>query len=94
MGKHALLDEGTINDIHWWKGFANDFNGVSLIINNKWEEPEQTVHSDACLSGIGALSDLEFFQFALPAWYREIFMDINQIEWFAILIAVRIWGHQ
>ena len=94
IGKHALVDEGTINDIHWWKVLANDFNGMSLIINDKWEEPSQMVHSDACLSGIGALTDLEFFHFALPAWCREIFTDINQIEWFAILIAVRVWGHQ
>ena len=92
--KHALVDEGTIKDIHWGKVFSNDFNGVFLIMNDKWEEPGHMAHCDACLSAIGALTDLEFFHFELPAWYRESFMDINQIECFAILIAVRVWGHQ
>ena len=72
---------------------AKKFNGVSLILNSKWEIPGETVHSDACLTGIGAITEWECFHLELPLESKQQFMDINQIECFAILVAIRLWGH-
>ena len=92
MGKWAQVKEQVMKDINWWNVCASKFNGISLIMNEKWELPSQTVHSDVCLTGIGALTDSEFFHLQLPEWCRQQFTDINQLECFAILVAVRMWG--
>ena len=48
-------------DIEWWWNCAERFNGISYIMNPSWEVPRQTVQTDVCLTGCGALTDSEFF---------------------------------
>ena len=94
MDKEVVVQQEIMDDIDWWKVCAGDFNGVSLMMEQRWERPGQTVHTDACLLGVGGITQYECFHRELTMEQRSMFTDINQIECFTILLAVRLLGKE
>ena len=68
------------------------FNGVSLILNDKWAVVDGSICSDACLTGGGAMCGSEYLHFVFPDWMIETFSDINQLECFVVFVALKTWG--
>jgi hypothetical protein len=53
-------------DLVWWKRFMKVFNGVTLIPDIKWSNPDSHFTTDSCLTGGGGFSDQEYFCFEFP----------------------------
>jgi len=53
-------------DIRWWLAFISHFNGVSIIPDLIWSEPDTCISTDACLSGGGGWSGSQFFVLCFP----------------------------
>ena len=51
MKEVTVVTEEVLRDIDWWKFYAQYFNGISLIMNSKWETPDSVLSSDSCLKG-------------------------------------------
>ena len=52
-GSVELSDEAKA-DIKWFQRFLPEYNGVSLIPDREWSEPDVVLATDACLAGCGA----------------------------------------
>ena len=81
-------------DLEWWIEMLPHYNGVNMIVNEKWSDPDQFVESDACLSGSGAIcpSQRQFFQRKFPEFITSLELHINCLELLTLLVAVRLWG--
>ena len=97
-GDRGWIPEGVRKDISWWVQFTNQFNGVSLMMDLKWGEPDDTFSSDSCLRGCGAWTHGFCFSFEFEESMNRVYMDINHKEAISILAAVRLWddrwGHR
>ena len=62
FGKKEITQQ-VREDISWWQEFAPTFNGVSLILENHWSQPDVVFSSDSCLTGGGAFCGGRFFHF-------------------------------
>ena len=65
--KYCLIPQEVKQDVRWWLQCATNFTGTSLIMNPWWETVGQSVHTDACLGGIGGWTDDQYFHFRLPS---------------------------
>ena len=79
-------------DLHWWKIFLVEYNGVSCIPSNLWSRPDEILSLDSCLSSCGACSSLHFLHFEIPQLIINEARYINQLELYAILMATRGMG--
>ena len=59
-----------------------------------WSSPDEDLSSDASLDGFGAISSNQFFHALFPSFIKENQLHINCLELLAIVIAIKIWGHQ
>ena len=60
------------SDIQWWWGFAESWNGVSMLFRQDMENPQVIVTSDASGSwGCGAYCSSSWFQFQWPPRPRD-----------------------
>ena len=53
-------------DIRWFEKFLPEFNGVALVPDARWSEPDAVLVTDACLVGCWGVCDEEFFQSEFP----------------------------
>ena len=73
-------------DVKWWREFAEDFNGVSLIPESEWSKPDQIVSSDSCLTGGGGYAEGKYFRWEYPQRILQQGYDIKvmiSINWSA-----------
>ena len=49
---------------------------------------------DSCLVGAGGICGNEYFRFSFPVNMVENGLNITHLELWAIVIAVRVWGHK
>jgi hypothetical protein len=70
------------------------YNGVSLIPSSIWLPPGTILHTDACLTGGGGFSNGKYFHFKFNSNILETLDNINSLELYVVLIAVRTWGKQ
>ena len=91
---HIKLSREFYRDIHWWLRFIRVYNGISIIPTSEWSSPDAIFATDACLSGCGGLTRHHFFHTEFPREVTDRFPSIHQLEVLAILLAVRLWGHQ
>ena len=92
MGTRSVVTQEVIQDIDWWKECAQEHNGISLIMNPKWEQPDSIFSLDSCLTGCGAWFQGEYFHHVFSEGQKYTFTDINLLECATILVAVRTWG--
>jgi hypothetical protein len=79
-------------DLSWWFQFLETYNGVSIIPDMNWTEPDAIVATDACLSGCGALSGKLYFRSTFPEDVISQQLHINALELLTILVACKLWG--
>lgn len=79
-------------DICWWLDFIAVYNGVSIISDVLWSAPDCVFATDACLTGCGGICGNMVFHAQFPDWVLQQFPAIHQLEFLALLIAVRLWG--
>ena len=92
MKPQEWVNSELFQDIKWWQNCAAKFNGISLIMNPKWENPDSTFSSDSSLVGCGAWFDGWFFHHKFTEKQKQLFTDINLLECVTVLAAVRLWG--
>ena len=69
------------------------FNGVALIPSPIWSEPDVSMATDSCLEGCGGICSNQFFHSKFPTSILEQGLPIHQLEFLAVLVGARIWGH-
>ena len=91
-GLHKIPRE-TLKDVQWWKDFFPMYNGVSMMLNNEWNEPDETLASDRCLTGGGMYIRNQYLHFEFPPKVLHICKHINQLECVTLVLAVAKWAH-
>ena len=89
--KKAITEE-VRRDIDWWIEFAPSYNGVSLMVENDWTEPDVIFSSDSCLRGGGALTQTKFVQWNYPKKITDMKCNINQLECLMVVVALKLLG--
>lgn len=79
-------------DISWWLDFVAVYNGVSIISDASWSAPDCVFATDACLTGCGGICGSSVFHAPFPEWVLQQFSAIHQLEFLALLVAIRLWG--
>ena len=79
------------DDVHWWLEFAQNFNGVSLMLETDFSAPDQVISSDSCLTGGGGFNGTEFFHWSFPEKLRKLSLNINQLECLVLTMAAKLW---
>ena len=92
-GSIQISNQAT-KDIVWWNKFVRLFNGVTALPSQIWFKPDQTLSSDSCLTGCGALSETHFMHYELPEFIIKAGKYVNQFETYAVMMAIRMWKHQ
>ena len=86
------MDSEAREDILWWHKFVSTWNGVSIIQTPMVTSDEFTLFTDASGSlGFGAIYRSHWFSCSWPSHLQEY--HINFKELFAIVAAVKTWGH-
>ena len=91
--KQKPIPEEVRLDIQWWLEFAPRFNGVSLMLESEWSEPDQVLSSDSCLTGGGAVSSTGYLHWRYPGEILRLSLDINELECMMVVIAIKVLGH-
>ena len=95
LPKHGIrsLTQDVKKDVLWWAKFVEDYNGVSMIPDILWGEPDATISSDATLVGLGGFCNGEYFHTEIPEFITENnCVHINELECLAVVIALKVWG--
>lgn len=83
------LDSEFRRDLFWWETFLDTFNGVSIMQELHWSQPDDIFASDACLSGAGGFSDGRYFRVQFPTHLQHL--HINALEMLVIIICCKLW---
>ena len=79
-------------DINWWRSFIVKFNGITMFPEQRWFAPDRVFSTDSCLAGCGGWGNGEFFHCEFPvAVIKQYKLTINELECWAIVIAIKIW---
>ena len=85
------LNTSARSDIIWWKVFAAQWNGTSMLYNYCRANPQVHVFSDASGSwGGGAYSGNEWCQFQWPADLPECHIAVKEMV--PVVVAATLWG--
>lgn len=88
------IPQQTKEDINWWIEFAPQFNGISLMLDLEWSEVDALLSTDSCLTGGGGFAKGDFFHSEFPQEVIELQLDINQLECFTLVVAVKMWHNK
>ena len=91
-GLHTV-PRGTLLDIKWWREFFPLYNGVTMVLNDTWTDPDETLASDSCLTGGGAHTQHEYLHFQFPTEVLKLCKHINQLECVTLVLAIAKWAH-
>ena len=86
------IPQETLKDVQWWREFTPKYNGVSLILDAEWSEPDQYICTDSCLTGGGGLTTNEFFHFEFSERVKQRCTHINQLEAIVLIVALNRWA--
>ena len=87
------LNQAARSDIRWWYEFAESWNGTSMIIQAKKDNPDLVMTSDASGSwGCGAFFGKQWFMLQWPTGMEST--HITTKELIPIVIGAAIWGRQ
>ena len=86
------IDDGLLLDVHWWRTFLPEWNGVSIFPAEEWlGSPDISLTTDACNHGFGAHFSGLWLYGGFEGWLYQQSMPFK--EFFAIVAAVATWGH-
>ena len=80
------------DDVTWWCTFAEHYNGMSLMLEVEWKQPDWMMSSDSCLKGGGAFSQGEYFHWEFPQEVLNLDLNINQLECLTLVVATKLWA--
>ena len=81
-------------ELRWWSMFMSKFNDVAFIPSPVWSEPDVTIATDSCPEGCGGICDTQFFHTEFPDSILHQKLPIHKLEFLAVLVGARIWGHK
>ena len=95
QSSRATLDSEFHMDIKWWSQFMQEYNGVSLMQDIFFSEPDAVLQSDSCLTGCGAITGQGcYFHAEFPPFITNQHLSITCLELLAIVVSCKLWGHQ
>ena len=80
---HVNLAAEFRKDIAWWGRFLRADNGLP---------PGAGFTTEACLTGCGGLCGDQYFHVVFPSYVVQQTLDINCLELFTIIVALKLWG--
>ena len=87
------LSEEFQRDINWWISLLPDFNGISVIPDEKWVGPNKIFSTDASLVALGGWSEGEYFYSPFPVQFTfAMKLHINELECLAVMVGLKIWA--
>lgn len=91
---HVRLNAAFRSDLQWWATFLEEWNGVSMMIQDRHMSPQAIVTSDASGNwGCGAFnSDSEWFQLQWPSSWKGVHITVKELV--PIVVACAVWGKQ
>ena len=66
---HISLSSDAKKDLLWFLKFMENYNGVSVIPESLWSQPDQIIACDACLDAIAGLCYMDtiyYFKSQIP----------------------------
>ena len=88
---YVRLNISVRSDIMWWRLFAEQWNGMSMLYTFQQANPQIHIVSDATGSwSCGAYMDELWFQFQWPAGMPECHISVK--EMIPIVMAAMVWG--
>ena len=79
------------SDILWWTSFIEHWNGLSMMLESRRNNPDFVITSDASGSwGCGAYTLTSWFQYQWPPTIADEHITVKEL--LPIVIAVAIWG--
>lgn len=72
----------------------DEYNGISLIPQLQWSQPDAIFSTDSCLSGCGGILNIHqrYFHSIFPNFILDMKLDINSLELLAMVVALKLWG--
>ena len=86
----VVLDSDFQKDVHWWIACIADHNGVSIMAELEWSQPDGVFSSDASSHGIGGFYQGLYFHAAFPTHLQD--HPINHKELLAVMVALKLWA--
>lgn len=91
---YVTLNAEFRKDIHWWETFIEKYNGVSVIPDMLWSEPDGVFSCDANLNGCGAYYQGRYFHRQFPDHIKNLELHINALELITLLVACKLWSSE
>ena len=100
-GKKTKLHEESRKDILWWHCYLDNFNGISMIVNDEpipltleqlLDDPHQVCAGDATPTGGGAWHGQEYWSQELPASMQDTQVPIHLKEFWVLIVSAKQWG--
>ena len=80
-------------DLRWFLKFTPQFNGTTMYDHQSIEQVE-TLHTDACLTGVGGVWKNNVYTGRIPDYMGGInAYSITHLELINILVALKTWGY-
>ena len=92
LDHHITLNSESKADIKWWLDFLPSWNGVAIIQHAAITSASISLFTDASRVGFGAVYGDSWISEKWPETFLNF--HINVLELFAIVAAVRTWGHE
>lgn len=90
---HIRIDAGMRADLVIWKEFVGNYNGVTFFREEQWISSNQlALYTDSSKLGFGAICGTKWTFGEWPALWKHYHITI--LEFYPILAAVYIWGHE
>lgn len=86
------IPQDTKADLMWWRDFLVCYNGVSMMPQSVWSQPDEILATDACLDGCGGWFEGAFFHASFPQSLKQLKLHINALELLTIMVALKLWA--
>ena len=99
--KKIKFSEESRKDIRWWNRNLEDFNDISMIVNEdpiplSYEQlldaPHEIMAGDATPTGGGAWHGDEYWSDHLPHHLQDPQLPIHLKEFWVLIVAAKLWG--
>ena len=99
--KKIKLSEESRKDILWWCRYLDEFNGISMIVNDNpipltyaqlLDSPHDICAGDATPTGGGAWHGKEYWSGPLPHHLQDPKIPIHLKEFWVLIVSAKLWG--
>ena len=93
-GKQYQITQQMRKDIEWWRLYLPEFKGTAIMWSLEEEKIDHEFATDACLVAAGGVRDNQYFRCRFPQWILDLPVNIAHLELWAVVIALKMWGHE